>query len=785
MSLFSRFFRRTPDALASVPRSAAAAAGEGAAQEAAAVAAAARAEAARATQAAADDEALAAAVAGHDSDSLRRLVLQGSSTRIRQQAAHAVHDPELLRQLIREVRGGKDNNVYRILTTTRDRLVAQSRSAQQLQSEIDAVVAALERHTHRTCDALFAPTLEQLGKRWQGVAAQADSSAAAAAAHSLECCQQIIRQHQQEQVAAEARALAEAAAAATERERRATETAAAAASAAEERRQLDERHRQQTELQEARAAALREAAALLRQAQAALQSGRTRRAATLREALAGRLNSMEALPPRLASQLQQLDERLQEIRDWKSFSVSPKRAQLLAEMQALIGASLEPVVLAERIADLRQQWRTLNRGAAEEADEGTDAERQQFQAAAEEAYQPCREHYAAEALVRKENLARRTALLGRLQAFSDAHDWQQPDWKLVSTALRESRQLWRSYSPVERAGSAAIEEQFRQLTGELHTRLEGEYGRNTERRQRLISQARELLALGDSREAIAAVKELQQQWKQVGVVPRATDHQLWDEFRQQCDAVFQKRQHEFAEYSAALEQNRLAAVALCEQLEALAAAADARLLQESGVPAELASRFAAAGEFPRQAARQLQQRFERAQESCAAAMRRARERLAESAWDVAFEAAGKLSAWRCAHAAQLSSDELALLHAAAGNVVASAVQLPPGFAARFRAELGRPGDPDTARNELALRELCVRAEIVTDRPTPASDLPLRRDYQMKRLVQGMGQGGTEPEGLDQLAFEWLGVGPVTTGVYPLLLERFRSCRTSGTTRAPQ
>jgi hypothetical protein len=79
----------------------------------------------------------------------------------------------------------------------------------------------------------------------------------------------------------------------------------------------------------------------------------------------------------------------------------------------------------------------------------------------------------------------------------------------------------------------------------------------------------------------------------------------------------------------------------------------------------------------------------------------------------------------------------------------------------------------------------VRAEIVTERATPAADLTLRREYQMKRLVQGMGQGDMEPEGLDQLAFEWLGVGPVADGVYPPLLERFRSCRSSGTTQARQ
>jgi hypothetical protein len=76
-----------------------------------------------------------------------------------------------------------------------------------------------------------------------------------------------------------------------------------------------------------------------------------------------------------------------------------------------------------------------------------------------------------------------------------------------------------------------------------------------------------------------------------------------------------------------------------------------------------------------------------------------------------------------------------------------------------------------------LRMLCIRAEILTDRPTPAADQPLRRQYQVERLVQSMGQGITADESqLDALALEWLRVGPTEEGTYLPLLERFRRCR---------
>jgi len=51
------------------------------------------------------------------------------------------------------------------------------------------------------------------------------------------------------------------------------------------------------------------------------------------------------------------------------------------------------------------------------------------------------------------------------------------------------------------------------------------------------------------------VKDLQQKWRVVGPVPREADHPLWEEFRQHCDAIFQKRQQEFTEYTAGLQTN--------------------------------------------------------------------------------------------------------------------------------------------------------------------------------------------------------------------------------------
>jgi hypothetical protein len=79
--------------------------------------------------------------------------------------------------------------------------------------------------------------------------------------------------------------------------------------------------------------------------------------------------------------------------------------------------------------------------------------------------------------------------------------------------------------------------------------------------------------------------------------------------------------------------------------------------------------------------------------------------------------------------------------------------------------------------------LCIRAEVLTDTPTPSEDQALRREYQLQRLVKNMGQGlRIDETQLDAMAMEWVSTGPVEDAVYEPLLQRFRRCRDRGNSR---
>src|SRR5882724_2680047 len=126
MSLFSRFFRKAPPPSApSLPR-------EPLTGNGAAAPSVLQSVPDRTRLVATEEETLKAAIESHDGPTIARLVIEGTSTRIRQQAAHAIDDPATLRQLIRDARGGNDKSVYKILTSKRDVLLEQTRKLEHL-----------------------------------------------------------------------------------------------------------------------------------------------------------------------------------------------------------------------------------------------------------------------------------------------------------------------------------------------------------------------------------------------------------------------------------------------------------------------------------------------------------------------------------------------------------------------------------------------------------------------------------------------------------------------------
>ena len=728
------------------------------------------------------DEGAMTLAAIRDPQQLAQLVLEGSSSHLRQIAAQCIQDPEVIKQLLKQLRG-KDKSVYRILKDKRDAVNAEAQRLAQLESDIHALCASLEGMSHHFYDALYPPTFEHFEARWRALESQALPAVRERAEQAIARCREVIAGHLQE-VAQQAAAAAQRSALQAAREatlaqvaeegRRRDEAATLAAAEAAQQREADQKARDARRAAEALAA--RQIGGLITKARGALRDGQTGPAAGLRRAIEGKLAAAPSLPPQLARQVQELDLKLDELKAWKSYAVAPKRDELVAEMESLIGSSDHPRTLAERIRDLREQWKTISKGIVIDS----EADWQRFNQAAVTAYEPCREYFEAQAQVRAQNLEQRKGVLARFQAFEVAQSGEHPDWRAISIVLHEARQEWRRIVPVDRVVIKALQNEFDATRGRLQSRLDAWLEQNVAARKALIQRAEALLTKEDGREAIEAVKSLQRQWQDVGPVPRNQEGPLWQEFHGHCDAVFQKRQQAYVEHAAALETVKAQALALCAEVEQAAALSGVTLSEAVSRAPQWRAAFEGLGEMPRADARGLYERFERALDKCQARLAEQRVRDAEHSFEHLFEAARLIGEYGSAVAQGAEPAEREALKQSAESFIAGAQQWPKGGTAALQetwARANAASEPEMAANETALRTLCVRGEIAAELPTPAEDQALRRDYQLQRLVQGMGQGRDvlhdEP---DALALAWVRIGPVAAAAHESLLARFLQSR---------
>jgi hypothetical protein len=712
-----------------------------------------------------------------DPAQIAKLVVENPSSRLRQLAAESIRDPAQLRQLLAQVRN-KDKSVYKILKQKCDALNAEDRKAEEIRNEIAALCAALERHSHRTYDSLYTSGFEHLKTRWHTLTTPAAADIDQRARQAIKRCEEVIDTSLRQLAQRAAEDAAQNAALELQQQAREAARAAAAAQAEVQARAQEEaaaiRNAEEKQRAEQRAAEeqlFRQIGSLIRMANAALRDGGTQRAAGLRRSIDQKLPAA-ALPTYLSRQIQQLDEKLHELKQWKDYAVAPKRLELIAEMEALIGSTQEPKALAERIKLLQQDWRTISKGIVSEAAE----EWQRFQQAAPAAYQPCREHFEAQAALRLQNLDKRKAVLERLLAFEAAQNVENPDWRLLASVLNEAPQEWRHYFPVDREAGRSVQEEFEASMRRLQAKLEAWHEGNVADKQSLIKRARHLLTQEDSREAIDAVKRLQLLWKETGPVPSAQSQSLWNEFREVCDAVYQKRQQAFAEYAAGLEANKLKAMALCEEIERVAALSGTALLEAAAKISEWRDAYQALDEMPRTEARGLQDRFERAIELCKTQMAQQRVRDTEQSFRNLFEAARSINTYEWAVLQDAESSERESLKQAAESLIAGAQQWPKGGLKAIKDTLARTGSDspvDLDAREKALRILCVRGEIQSETLTPAEDEALRREHQVQRLTQGMGQGLSVDDGQwDAMALDWVRIGAVAPDLHQSLQDRF-------------
>ena len=422
--------------------------------------------------------------------------------------------------------------------------------------------------------------------------------------------------------------------------------------------------------------------------------------------------------------------RLRELTDWQSFAERGKRETLCEEIEAIADDPLAPDAQMARIKELRGRVRALGRmrSAADRA------LMERFNAAAERAFEPCRIHFAALAEERRFNFEQRQVICDELETFVAGNDWEHTDYRGVEQILRQARNEWRNYHPVDRSPGKKLEARFKAVTDAIYGHLKGEWDRNVAAKQGIVDEARQAQESGAPLpDQINLMKRLQADWKRVGTTPRRVDQQLWKEFRQICDDVFQARDAQRDERRARTTTAVTEATVLIEELESELESETTEVMDPRRL-AEYRRRGEAFERLPGEIDRRLHRALSDLEREVR--LRRNRQPILEKLAEINQLAALDV--------------ELANLERDGASTDAweqRADRMRDLFADRLANET-------VDRDEAALRRAAVEAEIGAGAESPESDQALRLEVQMARLQAGIGARERAPVDVDGLLARW-------------------------------
>lgn len=502
----------------------------------------------------------------------------------------------------------------------------------------------------------------------------------------------------------------------------------------------------------------------------AAEQGMVRKARGIHKELQEKLQVIsEELPGAIANKMADFEHLMQKLGDWHEFAVTPKKEDLIKQMQALNHSTLAPNDLASKIHELQDQWKELSRGGQQ----NDEALWEQFQAASVVAYTPCKEFFERQTQEREGNLAKREALIVQLTSYLEQYDWQNAVWKDVEKTLKLAREEWKAYWPVPRKAIKEQQAQFDGLLDQLHGKIKAEYQANKTWKEKIIAEAEALKDSVDLAAAAEKVKQLQQQWKAIGRSWPKDDQSLWDDFRKHCDAVFEKRRQIYEEVNAQRDAVVEKAKEYLGQLKSWVESAPENIAAAKTHIEEVKSQFESLGELPRKVAAELTEQFHRYSEQIKQALAQAREHAQIKAWDDVFNLADLLRQHECA---RLASNDACGESAAVIQAWEHMAQWPTGTLEVLQNRKNLTLDAlqnMAAQAPGALELICIKAEILRHQETPEAYKAQRMAYQVEQLKTNFGK---RDETWEALVLEWLAQPGVADQAYQISWQRFNTCR---------
>jgi hypothetical protein len=178
---------------------------------------------------------------------------------------------------------------------------------------------------------------------------------------------------------------------------------------------------------------------------------------------------------------------------------------------------------------------------------------------------------------KQKNLAILDDFISRLADLADKVD----KIKTAEKWLARADKMLEEVGPLPSAARSKAIERFAEArrklfirAGELREADEWKRWANVPKQEELIAQVEAMVSTEDPRTLAKRLKEIQNEWRNVGPAPRDKAQELWNRFKAVCDLVYERVKEHRASAAVEQKENLRRKVELCEKAEALSDSTD-------------------------------------------------------------------------------------------------------------------------------------------------------------------------------------------------------------------
>ena len=267
------------------------------------------------------------------------------------------------------------------------------------------------------------------------------------------------------------------------------------------------------------------------------------------------------------SKLAGMQARLRELRDWLHWSNNKIRKRLIAEMEILPAADLHPDALLDRVKSLQVEWKTLEQSEQIPGDKHFAAAPwmwRKFSAAGHTAFDTAKPYLDKRSEIQSRHAQSLATFCAELEQLALA---EPVDWTALGKGLNRGRKKLRDLNNIPANQRQKFARKLKAALDKANTVMQAHYQAVERDKMKLIRAASQLIHMPERSEAITQAKSLQSNWKAAGSLWRSKEQELWNQFREHLDPLFEELKEQQASIRAADDERLAAQKTLCSQLK--------------------------------------------------------------------------------------------------------------------------------------------------------------------------------------------------------------------------